>query len=74
MVFNLIPLPPLDGTSLMELILSGEALAKYRELIYHPGLRTFGILIAWSVMKWLFPPIHLAAINLLYLGTGVYWG
>lgn len=73
MVFNLIPLPPLDGTSLMELILSGEALEKYRELILHPGLRTFGILIAWSVMKWLFPPVHLAAVNLLYRGTGVSW-
>lgn len=74
MVFNLIPLPPLDGTSAMEFILSGESLYKYRSLVHESGLRTFGILIAWYIMKIIFPPIHLAAVNLLYLGTGVSWG
>ncbi len=68
LVFNLIPIPPLDGTSLAELILSGDLLARYRSLIYGGGLSQFGIIIAWFVMGKIFPPIHLMAINLLYPG------
>jgi Zn-dependent protease len=74
LVFNLIPVPPLDGTSSMELILSGQLLQKYRDLINTPAMRMFGILIAWYAIKVIFPPAHLAAINLLYAGTGHFYG
>jgi Zn-dependent protease len=74
LVFNLIPIPPLDGTSWVELILSGQALNQYRAIISHPGLRMFGILIAWYLMGVIFPPVHLAAINLLYFKTGHIYG
>lgn len=71
LVFNLIPLPPLDGTSAMELILSGQTLEKYRALINHPQIRMFGILIAWYLIKIIFPPIHIWIINILYRGYPV---
>lgn len=74
LVFNLIPVPPLDGTSWMELILSGQSLEKYRALIHSSGLRTFGILIAWYAIDLIFPPVHLAVTNLLYAGTGLSYG
>lgn len=69
-VFNLLPIPPLDGTSLAELILSGDLLTRYRSLIYGSGLAQFGIIIAWFVMGKIFQPVHLIAINLLYPGAG----
>jgi Zn-dependent protease len=72
LVFNLIPIPPLDGTSWMELVLSGELLTQYRAMTSHPALRTFGILLAWYLIGMIFSPVHLAAINVLYLGLEHY--
>lgn len=66
LVFNLIPVPPLDGTASLELILSGQALQKYRSIIYHPQMRMFGILIAWYAIDFIFPPIYFAILHLIY--------
>jgi len=70
-VFNLIPVPPLDGTSWVELILKGEALDKYRFLIAHPTVRIFGIFIAWKVLDLIYDPIHTFALNALYIWRGL---
>jgi len=74
LVFNLIPVPPLDGTALAELLLKGELLAKYRMLIAHPNLQFIGLFIAWIIMGKIYSPIRLAAINLLCLPYGVSYG
>lgn len=74
MVFNLIPLPPLDGTAWMELVLKGEALWKYRALMAHPTVRIFGIFIAWYVVDFIFSPVHLLALNALYFWQGLRYG
>lgn len=66
LVFNLIPVPPLDGTASLELILSGQTLEKYRALVNHPQMRMFGILIAWYLIDFIFPPIYFACIKLIY--------
>jgi Zn-dependent protease len=65
-VFNLIPLPPLDGSSLPLLFLSQEAAAKYWSLLRSPALAMFSIFIAWKVMGVLYHPIHMFAIRILY--------
>lgn len=69
-VFNLIPLPPLDGRAIIEFFLSGNALEKYRRFTYNPNMRIFGLIIAWYAFDYIYPPIHLFAINLLYPGLG----
>ncbi|MBL7214507.1 MAG: site-2 protease family protein [Phycisphaerae bacterium] len=74
LVFNLIPVTPLDGTSLMEFILKGELLWKYRALMAHPTVRMFGIFIAWYVIKFIFGPVHLLVLNVLYIWRGVAYG
>jgi Zn-dependent protease len=55
-VFNMIPLPPLDGHYLLDLFLSERARLVVRQL----GI--FGILIAWYLSRPLFdlvlPPIQ----------------
>jgi Zn-dependent protease len=71
-VFNLIPIAPLDGTSLMEFVLRGEALRKYRYAMRNPSIRIFGFIIAWTVFDVIFGPIHTIALNLLYPGSWYY--
>ena len=66
LVFNLIPVAPLDGTALMEFILKGELLWKYRTLMAHPTVRMFGIFIAWYLIRYIFWPVYTAAVYLLY--------
>ncbi|MBC8378114.1 MAG: site-2 protease family protein [Planctomycetes bacterium] len=73
-VFNLIPVTPLDGTALAEFILKGDILYKYRALMTHPTVRMFGIFIAWYVIGFIFSPIHLFAINALYMWRGIRYG
>jgi Zn-dependent protease len=74
LVFNLIPVPPLDGVAIGELILKGDTLYKYRQIMSHPGLRTFGIFIAWIVMRSIYSPIHTFALNALYVWRGLKYG
>ena len=74
LIFNLIPVPPLDGTAIGEFIFKGEMLYKYRQLMSHPSLRVFGIFIAWMVMSRIFGPDHTLALNALYFVRGIHYG
>lgn len=74
LVFNLIPVPPLDGTSLMELILRGEMLGAYRALMRHPSMQFLGLFIAWWIIGFIYGPIRLLAINVLFFPIGVHYG
>jgi len=69
MVFNLIPLAPLDGSSILGGFLSDSAARRYEALWSQPGYRIFGLIIAWNVLDVIFGPIHLLAVNLLYPGA-----
>ncbi len=74
LVFNLIPVPPLDGTAIGEFIFQGDTLYKYRMFMSHPSLRVFGIFIAWMVMSRIYSPIYIHALKVLYLIRGVHYG
>ena len=69
-VFNLIPLPPLDGSNVLLLFLSGEAAERYEVFLYQPTYRMMGLVIAWQVFGPVFDPIHTLALNILYPGAG----
>ncbi len=68
-IFNLIPLPPLDGSAVLGLFIKGSDLQRYNDLISQPGASIIGLVIAWNLFKYLFNPIHLFMINLLYPGS-----
>jgi Zn-dependent protease len=74
LVFNLIPIAPLDGTALAEFILKGQTLYQYRALMAHPNVRFIGLFVAWYIMGEIYWPIRLATINLLFLPYGVSYG
>jgi len=65
-VFNLIPVPPLDGSGILPLFLNNELTFKYRQLMHHPMFTWIGIIIAWNLFDPLFRPIFMLALSLLY--------
>ncbi len=69
-VFNLLPLPPLDGSGVVQLLMSGELARRYQAFVRQPMLAWVGILLAWRIFGPIFRPIHALALSLLYPGAG----
>ncbi len=70
LVLNMLPIPPLDGSGALPLLLSPEATHRYQDFVWSQrGLAWIGILVAWQVFDFLFNPLFLAAVNLLYPGV-----
>lgn len=67
-VFNLIPLPPLDGSGVMSLFLDDTTAEKYQQFLSAPGVQVVGMVVAWKVMDIIFPAVQDVAIMLLYPG------
>ena len=66
LVFNLIPVPPLDGSGALALVLPEATAFRVRLAFANPMWGFFGILVAWLAIRELFPPILAVAIQLLY--------
>ena len=69
-VFNLIPLPPLDGSNIFLFILGDNAAKRYETFLSQPMHMMIGLIIAWQVFGSFFAPVHTLALNLLYPGAG----
>lgn len=69
LVFNLIPIPPLDGSGALPLVLSPALAAKYESIANSQLMRWFGIVIAWLVLDVVFIPVMILALRLLYFGS-----
>lgn len=68
--FNLLPLPPLDGSSALPLVIGERAAARYLEFARQPAISMVGLLLAWRIFGPIFDPLHTLALNLLYPGMG----
>ena len=64
--FNLIPLPPLDGSAVVSLVLPESWSRGYLEFLRQPMLSLAGMLAAWRAFPYLFGPLHGLALNLLW--------
>ncbi len=71
-VFNLLPIPPLDGSGMIPLFLSKERAQKYFYLFNNQTFSFIGIIIAWNLFEFVYDPLHLAFINILFLGEASY--
>ncbi|MFH1143515.1 MAG: site-2 protease family protein [Candidatus Eisenbacteria bacterium] len=69
LVLNLIPLPPLDGWSVLGLFFSDEKARRMSRFSARHGLGWVGILVAWQIFPYLLRPAFLGALNLLYPGA-----
>jgi Zn-dependent protease len=70
--FNLLPLPPLDGSGLPLLFMREAQAERYHEFITHPAFSWIGLIVAWQAFGRVFGPLHLLGVNLLYLGVASY--
>ncbi len=69
LVFNLLPVPPLDGSEVLSLFLRESTAQRYRELMAQPTAQIIGLIVAWNLIDVILKPVHTAALNLLYLGS-----
>lgn len=74
-VFNLLPLPPLDGSGVLLLYLPERMVPKYQQAVWgNPQLSLLGIFIAWQIFDAAFRPVFTLALNGLYFFVGVSYG
>lgn len=69
-VFNLIPLPPLDGSNVILLFLSERDAERYMDAVHNSGFRIIGLIIAWHILDIVLHPVHSIFLNILYPGAG----
>lgn len=65
-IFNLIPVPPLDGSGVLPLFLSEDRARRYMDFTHHSNFRFFGIFIAWMLFDKIYPPIYFLILKLLF--------
>lgn len=68
-VFNLLPLPPLDGSGILMGFFDEETSEKYLSFAYQPVFMIVGMILAWRLFGFIFQPILMFAIGLLYPGV-----
>ncbi len=71
-IFNLLPLPPLDGSGMVSLFLSEEKAQRYFEIVHSGSFSFIGIIVAWNVFDYIYNPLHLLFINLLFFPEAHY--
>lgn len=69
-ILNLIPLPPLDGSSIVALLLSDDVARKYKQIVSNPAFGFIGLMLAWLAFTPLFQFIFVRVINIVYWGAG----
>src|SRR5581483_6771716 len=70
-VFNLLPVPPLDGFGAVGLLLGENAGARFQQFGQQlRGFSMIGLLIAWQVFDPIFDPIFGLSLKALYPGSG----
>jgi Zn-dependent protease len=65
-VFNLIPVPPLDGAAVLGLVLPPDQARSFQRFMSGGPMQFLGIFIAWQISKFIFHPAFVTALRLLY--------
>jgi Zn-dependent protease len=66
LVFNLIPVPPLDGAGAVGLFVPEHVALRLRDTFANPTFSFIGLFAAWIAIRHLMPPVHRVALRLLY--------
>jgi Zn-dependent protease len=64
-LFNLLPLPPLDGSALPPLFMDHNTSLRYLEFVRSPAFSLLGLVVAWKVFPSIFMPVFAVAYRLL---------
>ncbi len=66
--FNLIPVPPLDGSTAIGLILSEKAALRFSGWLREPAFSFAGLIIAWRLFDYVAGPLFRIGLTALYWG------
>ena len=69
-VFNLLPLPPLDGAAVLGAVVPEPYAKSVRQFSGNPMASTLGLLVAWQLFPQLTGPIFLFVLRLVHPGLG----
>lgn len=64
-VFNLLPLPPLDGSGVLAFFMSDRLAEKYFLFTQYSGMRNVTLILSWLIISKIFSPIYYTAVMLL---------
>ncbi|MFN8390669.1 MAG: site-2 protease family protein [Bdellovibrionota bacterium] len=64
--FNLLPLPPLDGATVIGLLFDEETALRIYAASRNPSFQLLGMFIAWHVFGRIFAPVFVTALTWLY--------
>jgi Zn-dependent protease len=68
--FNLLPVPPLDGSAGIMVLMPEGAARRYLDWVRHSSnFGLIGLVIAWTLFDRIFQPIFLFALRSLYAGV-----
>ena len=67
-MLDLLPLPPMDGSGVIQLAMSDDLARSFQDILRQPMIGWMGILIAWRLFGNVFAPFHGFAVSLLYPG------
>jgi Zn-dependent protease len=65
-LFNLIPVPPLDGSSAIGLFLGEHGARRFTAMTRNPTLAIVGLLVCWRIFPHIFFPVFGLSLRLLY--------
>lgn len=68
-IFNLLPLPPLDGHSVLTFFMGHETALRYRQFMSSGMIPMIGLIVAWRLLPVIFFPVYVAAVLILRYGV-----
>ncbi|MEZ4332656.1 MAG: site-2 protease family protein [Myxococcota bacterium] len=68
-LLNMMPVPPLDGSGALVLLLPEAWALRWREQASQPFLALIGLVVVWNLIPVIYSPVFLAVIGLLYPGV-----
>jgi len=69
-VFNLLPVPPMDGSGIALFFVNERSAGSYLSMMRRPMVSYAGLVIAWRAFDVIYRPIQLFVLNVLYPGSG----
>ena len=69
LIFNLLPLPPLDGSAVIQLVMPASMARYYQGIIRNPMWAWVGIIAAWRFFPTFFGPLYNVMLRILYAGV-----
>jgi Zn-dependent protease len=69
-VFNLLPLPPLDGHGAICLFFSEDVARRFMNATHNPTFGMLGLLVGWKIFGFVYDPLFTAALNIVFPGAG----